>query len=70
VEVAVELQPPVLVGGGAQLRLDRAQPLDGLVGEVGGLAAGLAISMLPMLILYLCLSDHFMRGMTAGAVKG
>ena len=28
------------------------------------------ISMLPMLILYLCLSDHFMRGMTAGAVKG
>ncbi len=28
------------------------------------------ISMLPMLILYLCLSDHLMRGMTAGAVKG
>jgi len=38
--------------------------------DIGGLAAGLVISMLPMLILYLCLSDHFMRGMTAGAVKG
>lgn len=38
--------------------------------DIGGLAAGLVISMLPMLILYLCLSDHLMRGMTAGAVKG
>jgi ABC-type glycerol-3-phosphate transport system permease component len=38
--------------------------------DVGGLAAGLVISMAPIVILYLLLSEQFMRGMSAGAVKG
>jgi ABC-type glycerol-3-phosphate transport system permease component len=38
--------------------------------DVGGLAAGLVISMAPIVILYVLLSDQFMRGMSAGAVKG
>lgn len=38
--------------------------------DVGGLAAGLVVSMLPIIILYSVLSEQFTRGMTAGAVKG
>ncbi|MBI2942497.1 MAG: carbohydrate ABC transporter permease [Chloroflexi bacterium] len=38
--------------------------------DVGGLAAGLVVSILPIVVLYLALSEQFMRGMTAGAVKG
>jgi len=38
--------------------------------DVGGLAAGLVISMTPIVLLYVLLSDQFMRGMSAGAVKG
>jgi ABC-type glycerol-3-phosphate transport system permease component len=38
--------------------------------DVGGLAAGLVISMAPIVVLYLLLSEQFMRGMSAGAVKG
>jgi ABC-type glycerol-3-phosphate transport system permease component len=38
--------------------------------DVGGLAAGLVISMLPIVVLYMLLSEQFMRGMSAGAVKG
>mgnify|MGYP005834990589 CR=1 FL=1 len=33
------------------------------------LFSGLSIAILPMLILYLCMSNYFIRGMTAGAVK-
>lgn len=44
------------------------------VGEHGSdyaiAAASLVTSMLPVLILYLVLSDTFIEGMTAGAVKG
>ncbi len=44
------------------------------VGEHGSdyaiAAASLVTSMLPVLILYLVLSDKFIEGMTAGAVKG
>lgn len=44
------------------------------VGEHGSdyaiAAASLVTSMLPVLILYLILSDKFIEGMTAGAVKG
>ena len=44
------------------------------VGEVyedlGHMAAGVVISLLPVLILYLFLSDRFIEGMRAGAVKG
>ncbi len=34
------------------------------------LFSGLSIAILPMLILYLFMSNYFIRGMTAGAVKG
>jgi raffinose/stachyose/melibiose transport system permease protein len=34
------------------------------------LATGLMIATLPVLLLYLFLSDWFVRGMTAGAIKG
>jgi raffinose/stachyose/melibiose transport system permease protein len=44
------------------------------VGEHGSnyaiAAASLVTSMLPVLILYLVLSDRFIEGMTAGALKG
>ena len=41
------------------------------VAEIRDLAAtGLVAGMLPVLILYLFLSDKFIEGMTAGAVKG
>jgi raffinose/stachyose/melibiose transport system permease protein len=33
------------------------------------LFSGLSIAILPMLILYLCMSNYFIRGMTAGAIK-
>lgn len=38
--------------------------------DVGGLAAGLVVSMLPIVVLYLVLSEQFVKGMTAGAIKG
>jgi raffinose/stachyose/melibiose transport system permease protein len=38
--------------------------------DVGGLAAGLVISMAPIVVLYMFLSEQFMKGMSAGAVKG
>jgi len=38
--------------------------------DVGMLAAGLMVSSLPVLVLYLFLSEQFIKGMTAGALKG
>ncbi len=38
--------------------------------DVGMLATGLIIASLPVLVLYLFLSERFVQGMTAGAVKG
>jgi multiple sugar transport system permease protein/raffinose/stachyose/melibiose transport system permease protein len=38
--------------------------------DVGGLAAGLIVSIIPIIVLYLLLSEQFMQGMTAGSVKG
>ena len=38
--------------------------------DVGMLAAGVMVSSLPVLILYLFLSEQFIKGMTAGALKG
>jgi multiple sugar transport system permease protein/raffinose/stachyose/melibiose transport system permease protein len=38
--------------------------------DVGMLATGLMIASLPVLVLYLFLSEWFVKGMTAGAVKG
>jgi ABC-type glycerol-3-phosphate transport system permease component len=38
--------------------------------DVGMLATGLMIATLPVLLLYLFLSEWFVRGMTAGAIKG
>jgi raffinose/stachyose/melibiose transport system permease protein len=44
------------------------------VGEHGSnyaiAAASLVLSMLPTLLLYLVMSDKFIEGLTAGAVKG
>lgn len=38
--------------------------------DLGGLAAAFVMSMIPILVLYLFLSEHFIKGMTAGAMKG
>jgi ABC-type glycerol-3-phosphate transport system permease component len=38
--------------------------------DIGMLATGLMIATLPVLILYLFLSEWFVKGMTAGAIKG
>ena len=38
--------------------------------DIGMLATGLMIASLPVLVLYLFLSEWFVKGMTAGAVKG
>ena len=38
--------------------------------DIGMLATGLMISTLPVLVLYLFLSDWFVKGMTAGAIRG
>jgi multiple sugar transport system permease protein/raffinose/stachyose/melibiose transport system permease protein len=38
--------------------------------DVGMLATGLMIATLPVLALYVFLSEWFVRGMTAGAIKG
>lgn len=32
--------------------------------------AGATMAILPMIVIYLIFSRHFMQGMTAGAVKG
>ena len=37
---------------------------------IGMLATGLMIATLPVLVLYLFLSEWFVKGMTAGAIKG
>ena len=38
--------------------------------DLGMLASGLMVSVLPVIILYLILSEQFIKGMTAGAIKG
>jgi ABC-type glycerol-3-phosphate transport system permease component len=38
--------------------------------DIGMLATGLMIATLPVLLLYVFLSDWFVKGMTAGAIKG
>lgn len=38
--------------------------------DVGMLATGLMIATLPVLVLYVFLSEWFVKGMTAGAIKG
>ncbi|MHB1414986.1 MAG: carbohydrate ABC transporter permease [Chloroflexota bacterium] len=38
--------------------------------DVGMLATGIVIASLPIIILYLVFSEHFISGMTAGALKG
>jgi raffinose/stachyose/melibiose transport system permease protein len=36
----------------------------------GALFAGLTMAALPLIVLYLLLSEQFIKGLTAGAVKG
>jgi raffinose/stachyose/melibiose transport system permease protein len=36
----------------------------------GVLFAGLTLAALPLVVLYLILSEQFIKGLTAGAVKG
>lgn len=43
---------------------------DGLMTEWGVVMAGMVISCLPLIVVYLCMSRNFIRGLTAGAVKG
>jgi ABC-type glycerol-3-phosphate transport system permease component len=38
--------------------------------DIGMLATGLMIASLPVLLMYLFLSEWFVKGMTAGAIKG
>ncbi|MHB1415177.1 MAG: carbohydrate ABC transporter permease [Chloroflexota bacterium] len=38
--------------------------------DVGMLATGVVITSLPIIVLYAVFSEHFIRGMTAGALKG
>nr|WP_315226173.1 carbohydrate ABC transporter permease [uncultured Albidiferax sp.] len=38
--------------------------------NLGALFAGLSLSALPLVLVYLALSEQFIKGMTAGAVKG
>jgi len=38
--------------------------------DIGMLASGLMVSVLPIIVLYLILSEQFIRGMMAGALKG
>jgi ABC-type glycerol-3-phosphate transport system permease component len=38
--------------------------------DIGALAAALVVSTLPIIVLYLFLSESFISGMTAGALKG
>lgn len=38
--------------------------------NLGALFAGLTISALPLVVVYLILSEQFIKGLTAGAVKG
>ena len=37
---------------------------------MGALFAGLTLSALPLVLVYLLLSEQFIKGLTAGAVKG
>ena len=43
---------------------------DGLMTEWGVVLAGMVISSLPIIVLFLLMQKSFVRGMTAGAVKG
>ena len=43
---------------------------DGLMTEWGVVMAGMVISCIPLIIVYLCMSRNFIRGLTAGSVKG
>ncbi|WP_367566194.1 carbohydrate ABC transporter permease [Lacrimispora sp.] len=43
---------------------------DGLMTEWGVVLAGMVISCLPIIVLFLVMQKSFIRGMTAGAVKG
>jgi multiple sugar transport system permease protein/raffinose/stachyose/melibiose transport system permease protein len=38
--------------------------------DLGHMAAGLVISLIPVLLLYLFFSEKFIKGMSAGAIKG
>jgi raffinose/stachyose/melibiose transport system permease protein len=38
--------------------------------NLGALFAGLTVSALPLIVVYLLLSEQFIKGLTAGAVKG
>ncbi|UCC63992.1 MAG: hypothetical protein JSV36_02725 [Anaerolineae bacterium] len=38
--------------------------------DIGMIATGLMVSVIPVIVLYLILSEQFIKGMTAGALKG
>ena len=43
---------------------------DGLMTEWGVVMAGMVISCIPLITIYLIMSKSFIRGLTAGSVKG
>ena len=43
---------------------------DGLMTEWGVVLAGMVIACLPIMILFIAMQKNFVRGMTAGSVKG
>ena len=43
---------------------------DGLMTEWGVVLAGMVIACLPIIVLFLAMQKSFVRGMTAGSVKG
>ena len=43
---------------------------DGLMTEWGVVMAGMVISCIPLIVIYLFMSKSFIRGLTAGSVKG
>ena len=43
---------------------------DGLMTEWGVVLAGMVIACSPIMILFIIMQKNFVRGMTAGAVKG
>lgn len=43
---------------------------DGLMTEWGVVLAGMVVACLPIMILFIAMQKNFVRGMTAGSVKG
>ena len=54
----------------ARFRWPSSSSISGQYQAIGMLATGLTIATPPVLIIYLFLSEWFVKGMTAGAIEG